>query len=85
MSQEAHVFSGPAEVNTFRAITIKVALSSYVQFKMRMNPQLTPTVMLTIASEFTGKKYKRGQHKQALADMVEWLDKVKADKAAANK
>lgn len=79
---QAHVFKGPAEVDMFRAIAIKVALSSYVQFKMRMNKQLTPTAMLTIASEYTGKTYKRGQHEQALKDMVEWIAAAKAARDA---
>lgn len=71
-------FVGPDAVRLYGAITLKVALSSYIKFKMRMNRQLTPTAMLQSATAVTGKTYKRGQYQAAHDDLVTWIETMKA-------
>ena len=71
-------FVGPDAVDLYRAITLKVALGFYVKTKMLMTRNATPTTLLTIATEYTGKAYKRGQHQIAHDDLVIWIETMKA-------
>jgi len=66
-------FSGPAGVATFRAVAIKSALRMYANTGMQVNRAYTPKAMLAAASEITGKPFKRGQYKEAIAALESWL------------
>lgn len=70
-------FAGPDAVNLFRAISLKSSLSLYAKCGMRPTRMVTPTMMLQMATEYTGKKYKRSQHAQAAADMNAWIQTMK--------
>ncbi len=67
------VFSGPAGVATYRAITIKHGLKLYMNCGIKPNRMWTPTAMLRVAGEITGKTYKRGQYALAIADLESWI------------
>jgi hypothetical protein len=70
--------AGRDAVNLYRAITLRQALAMYAKTGMLMTRGATPTVILKLASEYTGKAYKRGQHLQAAADVQVWIDTMKA-------
>jgi hypothetical protein len=45
---------------------------------MKMTRGASPTVLLGIAGEYTGKKYKRGQYDQAAQDLNVWIETMRA-------
>jgi hypothetical protein len=55
----------------FRFAALRSALRLHILGggRMRVSRQLTPTRLLDLATEYTGTKYRRGQHAQALADL----------------
>jgi hypothetical protein len=69
----AIVFSGPAGVNTYRAIVVKHGLKLYAKTGMKPNRAYTPTAMLATAGQITGKTYKRGAYQEAIADLEAWI------------
>ena len=60
----------------YRVIVLKSAIGLYLKSNRRLTPNraYTPTNMLKWAGEITGKRYKRGQHQQALLDLGMWLE-----------
>lgn len=60
-------------VDLCRVICLKSALTSYAKHKMIMTRSLTATRMLTLATEYTNKPYKRGQHAEAAADLEVYI------------
>jgi len=71
-------FAGRDAVNLFRAITLKSALNAYAKHKMLMTRSLTPSIMLQMAEEYTGKAYKRGQQAKAAEDLTAWIQTMQA-------
>lgn len=71
-------FVGPDAVNLYRAITLKSALTMYAKHKMLTTRGLTATMMLSMAHEYTGHPYKRGDHQKAADDLVIWIETMKA-------
>ena len=67
------VFEGPNGVATYRAIAIKSGLKLYADTGMKPNRAWTPTAMLATAGNITGKTYKRGQFREAIADLEDWI------------
>jgi hypothetical protein len=67
-------FVGRPAVEVFRAKAIASACDLYAKTGMQVNRAYTPTNMLKAAASITGKTYKRGQHKQAAADLREWAN-----------
>ena len=63
----------------FRMVTLKQALSIHVKTegRMRLTRMATPTNMLKMASEYTGKRYRRGEQNVALQDLVMVLESLK--------
>jgi hypothetical protein len=64
----------------YRLVALKQALKIHVmtQGRMKLTRTATPTRMLQMASEYTGKRYRRGQQDQALADIQQVLDNLVA-------
>ena len=64
----------------YRLVALKQALRIHVQTqgRMRLTRTATPTSMLLMASEYTGKRYRRGEQAQALTDIQEVLDNLVA-------
>jgi hypothetical protein len=71
---------GPDATNLYRAITCKQGLKMHVQTggRMRLTRGASPTLLLQIAGEYTGKKYKRTEHAQAATDLELWIETMKA-------
>jgi hypothetical protein len=67
-------FSGSAGVATYRAIALKHGLKLYAAHGIKPNRHWTPTAMLRTAGELTGKIYKRGQYREAIADLTAWIN-----------
>lgn len=69
------MFSGPDAVNLARAISVKSALRlAMVGLTVR---GVTKTGLLKIASEYTGKQYKRGEYEKAREDLTTWIETMK--------
>jgi hypothetical protein len=66
--------------DVYRALVLKQALKVHVKTNgtMRLTRMASPTQLLKMATEYTGKQYRRGQQAQALTDLEEVLDKVVA-------
>ena len=64
----------------YRLVALKQALKIHVmtQGRMKLTRTATPTRMLEMASEYTGKRYRRGEQAQALADIQQVLDNLVA-------
>jgi hypothetical protein len=71
-------YVGPDAVSLFRAITLRSGLRLYRATGLKPNRSYTPTAMLTVASEYTGRRYKRGQFEQAENDLTVWIETMKA-------
>lgn len=69
--------TGPNSMSLYRAIVLKAALNLYAKSGILATRNATPTAMLTMATEYTGVKYKRGQHAIAAEDMAAYIEKVK--------
>lgn len=65
----------------FRMVTLKQALRIHVQTqgRMRLTRTATPTALLNMASEYTGKTYRRGQQDLAYQDMETLLESYKKE------
>ena len=71
--------AGPDAVNLYRAITLKQGLLMYARTGMLLTRTATPTVLLRIAKEYTGKDYKgKDKYEKAAADVQVWIDTMKA-------
>lgn len=69
------MFSGPDAVNLARAISVKSALRlAMAGLTVR---GVTKTGLLKIASEYTGKQYKRGEYEKAREDLTTWIETMK--------
>jgi hypothetical protein len=69
---------GPDAVNLFRALTLKSSLGLYAKCGMIPTRGVTITKILALATEYTGKKYKRGDAAKAEADVKAWCDAMRA-------
>ena len=71
---------GPDATNLFRAITTLSAIRMHVNTggRLRLTRMASPTLLLQIAGEYSGKKYKRTQFAEAQADLQKWIDTMKA-------
>ncbi len=71
---------GPDATLYFRALSLRGAIGLYV----KSNGQIIPTrgmgitKMLTLSSEFTGKKYKRTQTADAMHDLDIWIANMRS-------
>lgn len=71
-------FVGADAVAYVRAQTLASALQLYAKHKIVPTRTVTPTKMLTMATGYTGKTYKRGQYQQAADDVAKWAAEMKA-------
>lgn len=70
-------FTGPDAVSLFRAIQIKGALKMWkVGLKATRGIRLKD--LLGMAGEYTGKTYKKSDLDTAIADLVQWIEAMKA-------
>jgi hypothetical protein len=71
-------FNGADATNLYRASMIKQGIRLHRDTGMLLTRGATITKLFGMASEYTGQKYKRGQHDLAIADMTAWIDAAKA-------
>lgn len=76
-SKGGTMFAGPAAVDVFRAITLKSALGM-TKHGLVATRGMTKTRCLAMVTEYTGKKYKRTEVDQALADLQTVIDAARA-------
>lgn len=65
-------------IELYRAATLRSALKLYAACGMIPTRGFTITKMLKLATQYTGKPYKRGDAAKAAADMKDWVDAAKA-------
>jgi hypothetical protein len=70
-------FNGYDATNLYRAAMIKSGIKLHRDTGMLLTRGATITKLFGMASEYTGKKYKRGQHNAAIADMEAWIETAK--------
>ena len=68
----------PEAVACRQAEALISGLRFYAQWGLKPNPAYTPTFMLNLASQFTGKRYKRREFIRAADDVAVWLQNMKA-------
>lgn len=59
-----------------QAVAMKGALKVHIRSggRMKVNRAYTPTAVLRVTGQITGKVYKRGQQQIALDDITKWLE-----------
>lgn len=70
--------TGRDGMHYYRALHVKMGLSLWIKNGLRLTRGVGPAQLLALASEYTGKTYKRGAHQQALDDLQVWIDTMKA-------
>lgn len=73
-------YVGRDAVSVVKALTLWSAIRLYVRSGGRIIPTrgVGITKMLALATQFTGKKYKRSEAAQAADDVKKWADEMKA-------
>ena len=61
-------------IKIFQALTLAKALELYAKFGMKPNRALTPTKMLDMARNITGKDIKARDYKGAAVHLKEWAN-----------
>lgn len=77
VSKGGTTFAGPDAVELFRVATLASALG-LLAHGITPTRGLTSTKAFAMATVYTGKKYKRGQHEQARADLKVWCELMKS-------
>ncbi len=76
-SGAATSFVGPDATELFRAVVLKSGIG-LLQKGIQPTRGLTLTKALAMVERYTGKKYKRTQSDQAIADLVVWIETMKS-------
>lgn len=71
-------FVGSDATNYARAEMLASSLSLYAACGIRPTRGVTATMMLKMATGYTGKSYKRGEYLKAAADVKVWANEMKA-------
>ena len=74
----ARAFHGREAVEVFRAAAIASVLRLYARTGLKANRAYTPSAMLRVAGEITGRKFKRGQYHEAADALGEFVQREKA-------
>jgi len=75
ISNSGVMFSGTDAVNLYRAMSVRASLR-IVGIGMSIKG-VSKTGLLKIASEYTGKQYKRGEYEKAREDLTTWIETMK--------
>ena len=71
------MFCGPDAIRLYRAVAVRSALK-LAKAGIKINRYTTTTDLFKIATEYSGKAYKRGQYDQAMADVTIWIDVMRS-------
>ena len=66
-------YNGPDAVNLFRAKMLKASIGLHRKTGMIPTRGVTITKMFAMATQYTGQKYKRGEHLRAEEDLQVWI------------
>ncbi len=72
ISDHATSFVGHDSVKLYQACVLESSLRLYAKTGMIPTRGMTITKLLALATSFTGKAYKRGEHLKAAADVATW-------------
>ena len=78
INKHSTAYVGFDAVMLMRATMLRSSIKLYAATGMIPTRGVTITKMLAMATEYTGKKYKRGQYAEAQADLQAWIDAMKA-------
>ena len=78
VSPTATMFVGPDAVALCRAISLKHAINLYYKAGLKMSSKVSVKQMLLAATKYTGKSYKRTQYSEAVEDLDNWINTMKA-------
>jgi len=70
-------FAGPDATELFRATVLRSAIGLGMK-GIRATRGFTLTKGLAMAERYTGKRYKRTQGEQAMADLTVWIETMKS-------
>lgn len=70
--------TGRDGVHFYRAIVLRQSIKMFAATGMKPTRGVGGPQMLTLAGEYTGKKYKRGQYDAAVADLSVWIETMRA-------
>ena len=71
-------FVGPDAVDLFRVRMLRSALIMHKKCRMIPTRGMTITKMFAATTQITGKKYKRGEHDKAIADLDIFLNNLES-------
>jgi hypothetical protein len=78
VSKGGITFSGQDAVRLYAATSLRGAIKLHQKCGMIPTRGVTITRMLQAASQYSGKKYKRGEHQKAIDDLTVWIETMKA-------
>ena len=78
VSKSGTSYSGHDAVMLYRAAALKGFIGLYAKCGVIPTRGVTITKMLAMATEYTGRKYKRGQYAEAQEDLHQWIEAMKA-------
>ena len=76
-SKGGTMFVGPDAMRLFQAVTLHSGLG-LLQKGIKPARHWTMTKALQLATSYTGKPYKRSQAEMARADLLVWIDEMRA-------
>lgn len=76
ISNSGTMFSGDESMRIYQAIAVKHALKLHSK-GIKVNRHTTNKILLDLATNFTGKKYKRTDLMTASDDVAAWIDKAR--------
>jgi hypothetical protein len=69
--------AGADAVNLYRAAVLASSLKLFAKTGMIPTRGVTGSKMLAMATQYTGKKYKRGEHMKASEDITVWVREMR--------
>lgn len=80
-SESGTKYVGPIATDLYRAKVVRGALKMHVRTggAFRLTRAASPARLLKLATEYTGKVYKRGRQAEALADMDAYIAAAEAE------
>lgn len=69
---------GKDAISLYRASTLAVGLQMYAKTGIKLTRVASPGAMLKMATEYTGKTYKRGEYLKAAEDVRIWTATMRA-------
>jgi len=70
-------YVGPDATEYVRAATLASMLKLFAKTGIVPTRRVSGSMLLKMATRYTGKTYKRGQHETAAADVKVWADTMK--------